>query len=267
MAEPGGSRKRQVTDHVAAHSQQALRGTSRGPIAGPSKLLQETGSREQVDLLAHELRRRVAALRVLAEAVTVLRERRQDVDPVLDRLVAEVDDIDALSRGILGTRGREKPEGVDVVSAVKVAARTVAAARRVAVSVETPGRPVWVRASATMLRQAIENLTDNAACYANAGPVEVSVRLPQDEGAVEILVADRGRGLAQENGSPKDGYGIGLFLVRRFLDATGGRYWAQEREGGGTVVGMRVPVVVPTSEPQGAACASVAEHLTATVTC
>jgi signal transduction histidine kinase len=38
------------------------------------------------------------------------------------------------------------------------------------------------------------------------------------------------------------GHGIGLFLVRRFLDAAGGRSWPAERQGGGTVVGLSLPL-------------------------
>jgi signal transduction histidine kinase len=38
------------------------------------------------------------------------------------------------------------------------------------------------------------------------------------------------------------GHGIGLFLVRRFLDAAGGRSWVAARRGGGTLVGLSLPL-------------------------
>jgi sensor histidine kinase regulating citrate/malate metabolism len=38
------------------------------------------------------------------------------------------------------------------------------------------------------------------------------------------------------------GHGIGLFQVRRFLDDAGGRSWVAERQGGGTVVGLSLPL-------------------------
>jgi signal transduction histidine kinase len=38
------------------------------------------------------------------------------------------------------------------------------------------------------------------------------------------------------------GHGIGLFLVRRFLDAAGGRSWVAARQGGGTLVGLSLPL-------------------------
>jgi hypothetical protein len=38
------------------------------------------------------------------------------------------------------------------------------------------------------------------------------------------------------------GHGIGLRRVRTFLDAAGGRSWLAERQGGGTVVGLSLPL-------------------------
>jgi signal transduction histidine kinase len=39
-----------------------------------------------------------------------------------------------------------------------------------------------------------------------------------------------------------------LFVVRRFLDEAGGRSWVAPREGGGTLVGLRLPLR-PDAEP------------------
>jgi hypothetical protein len=54
--------------------------------------------------------------------------------------------------------------------------------------------------------------------------------------------SDRGpEGLPTASGV-RAGHGIGLFLVRRFLDAAGGRSGPAERQGGGTVVGLSLPL-------------------------
>jgi len=94
-----------------------------------------------------------------------------------------------------------------------------------------------------MLRQAIENLIDNAAAYGGPDGIEVDVRPDPAAGQVEVVVADRGAA-AQAPG----GHGIGLFLVRRFLEEAGGRSWVAPREGGGTLVGLRMPLR-PAAEP------------------
>ena len=125
----------------------------------------------------------------------------------------------------------------DVAETAHAAARTVAVARGASVRVQA-GAPAEVQASPTMLRQAIENLIDNAAAYGGAGGVEVDVRADPAAGQVEVVVADRGDG-ADDAAS---GHGIGLFVVRRFLDEAGGRSWVAPREGGGTMVGLRLPL-------------------------
>jgi signal transduction histidine kinase len=202
-------------------------------------------------MLAHELRRRMAAVRVAGEAIAVLRSKGLDTTPMLDLLLAEVGDLDALAGEVLGDRGRPAEAGAgaapeaavpDVAAAVQAAARTVAVARGATVRVQA-GVQAEAEASPTMLRQAIENLIDNAATHGGPDGVEVDVRADRAAGQVEVVVADRG-GAAADAG----GHGIGLFVVRRFLDEAGGRSWVAHREGGGTMVGLRLPLR-PEAEP------------------
>jgi signal transduction histidine kinase len=202
-------------------------------------------------MLAHELRRRVAALRVAGEAITTLRGQGVDTAGMLELLVDEIEDLDELAREVL-REDRADQTDADAVAAVRAAARTVATARGVDIRVEAPAAAVVVRASATMLRQAVENLLDNAASHGGAADVEVAVRPDTDRGEVEVVVADRGgpvdrgtdagaAGLPTASGV-RAGHGIGLFLVRRFLDAAGGRSWVAARQGGGTLVGLSLPL-------------------------
>jgi signal transduction histidine kinase len=177
-------------------------------------------------MLAHELRRRMAAVRVAGEAVALLRNQGRDITPMLDLLLGEVGDLDALATDVLGDR-RDRPAKAapDVAAAAHAAARTVATARGANVRVQAGG-PARVEASPTMLRQAIENLIDNAAAYGGPDGVEVDVRPDPAAGQVEVVVADRGA----------------------VADAPGGRSWVTHREGGGTLVGLRMPLR-PDDEP------------------
>jgi two-component system, OmpR family, sensor kinase len=203
-------------------------------------------------MLAHELRRRMAAVRVAGEAIAMLRGQGLDTAPMLDLLLAEVADLDQLAGEVLGDRRREltgagaeaapEPARPDVAATVQAAARTVAVARGATVRVQA-GVQAEVEASPTMLRQAIENLIDNAAAHGGPDGVEVDVRADPAAGQVEVVVADRG-GAADV----PSGHGIGLFVVRRFLDEAGGRSWVAPREGGGTLVGLRLPLR-PDTEP------------------
>ena len=190
-------------------------------------------------MLAHELRRRMAAVRVAGEAIAMLRNKGLDTTAMLDLLLAEVGDLDGLAGEVLGDQPPEAPaDGApEVAATVQAAARTVAVARGATVRVQA-GDPAEVEASPTMLRQAIENLIDNAAAHGGPDGVEVDVRADPAAGQVEVVVADRGDG-ADDAAS---GHGIGLFVVRRFLDEAGGQAWMAPREGGGTLVGLRLPL-------------------------
>jgi signal transduction histidine kinase len=199
-------------------------------------------------MLAHELRRRMAALRVAGEAIAVLRDQGRDPGAMLELLLAEVGDLDELAGEVLGDRQQaappDAPAAVDVAAAARAAARTVAIARGASVRVRGDAG-ARVEASPTMLRQAIENLIDNAAGHGGPDEVEVGVRADPAAGQVEVVVADRGG-----TGDPRPGgHGIGLFVVRRFLEDAGGRSWVAERQGGGTVVGLSLPLRPAEPDP------------------
>jgi signal transduction histidine kinase len=196
-------------------------------------------------MLAHELRRRMAAVRVAGEAIAMLRDQGLDTGAMLELLLAEVGDLDDLAGELLGDRPSRPPDAVpDVAATVQSAARTVAMARGATVRVQAGARTSEVEASPTMLRQAIENLIDNAAVHGGPGGVEVDVRPDPAAGQVEVVVADRGEGGREA----ADGHGIGLFVVRRFLEEAGGHSWVAPRDGGGTLVRLRMPLR-PAAEP------------------
>jgi signal transduction histidine kinase len=214
-------------------------------------------------MLAHELRRRMAAVRVVGEAIALLREQGQDPAPMLELLLGEIEDLDDLAGEVLGDRPAAEPGGVvDVAAAAEAAARTVAVARGASVRVRAEGR-AEVDANPTMLRQALENLIDNAALHGGPGGVEVGVHPDPAAGQVEVVVADQGHraaarggpgdrqgGPPESRGGPEDreGHGIGLFVVRRFLDEAGGRSFLTRGDGGGTLAGLRLPLR-PAAEP------------------
>jgi two-component system OmpR family sensor kinase len=219
---------------------------ARAPGAGRAEQTERRDPPDGLAMLAHELRRRMAAVRVAGEAVAQLREQGRDTDAMLALLLEEVGDLDQLAGELLDDRPWPAPAdaaSVDVTAAVQAAARTVAVARGAAVRVEGDGLAEVV-ASPTLLRQAVENLVDNAAVHGGPDGVEVAVRLDQAAGEVEVVVADRGTA-----GPAAGGHGIGLFVVRRFLDSTGGRSFMAPRPGGGIRVGLRLPLRAAEPDP------------------
>lgn len=119
------------------------------------------------------------------------------------------------------------------------------------------------------IREAVSNLIDNAIKYTKRGFVEVSVEAVGSE-AVRITVADSGIGFrkGEESGffgkfiRTKDttreyvsGTGLGLYVGASFVDAHGGRMWA-ESDGPGT--GARFIIELPFRNPRAEAAETTA---------
>ena len=107
------------------------------------------------------------------------------------------------------------------------------------------------------IEQAILVLVDNAAKYGpNDGAVELDARIRADHLSVEVR--DRGPGIPVEqhgriferfyrvDGSGRDrssgGAGLGLSIAAAIVEGHGGRVAASDREGGGTVMSVSLPL-------------------------
>lgn len=219
---------------------------ARVPLPAPAPTPgQQRGA--QTVTFAHELRRRIAALRVLGEAIEVRNaaDSDDDVDRLVHMLVQELHDLQQLESVMLDGAGqRANPsDTVDAVQVAEAAAQTVRLATGGEVRVQGPGQPVHLRTNPTMFRQAIENLIDNAVSCGQGRPVDVIVRTVRlrRPGGVEVLVADRGPGPNRPPANRRPGSGLGLPLVRKFVHEHRGRTWATDRPGGGAIYGMWLP--------------------------
>jgi PAS domain S-box-containing protein len=214
--------------------------------------------------LAHELRNPLAPIR---SGLQLMRKsgndpatvgRVQDIlDRQLDHLVHLVDDLLDLARI---TRGQVelKREWVDlaqvVAGAVEISRPLVDAARH-QLTVRVPPEPVRLYADPTRITQVISNLLNNAARYTPRGG-SITLAAEHDEGTVQISVADNGIGIARaalnevfkmftQVGSgerAQGGLGIGLSLVRTFIELHGGSVSADsDGPGAGAVFTVRLP--------------------------
>jgi len=111
-----------------------------------------------------------------------------------------------------------------------------------------PSDPVVVDADMALLRQAIENIVRNAA--RRASQVELVTRIESRDGIIEVI--DNGTGFDPaivdrvferfQRGDRQGEAGIGLAIVKAIAAAHGGTATAANRDGGGAVVGLRIPL-------------------------
>lgn len=105
------------------------------------------------------------------------------------------------------------------------------------------GRELWIN-------RALSNLVTNAMKH---GSGSISVTVTNRKGSVVITVSDEGEGIDEAEqerlfGYPhrvgrlkRDGYGIGLSLVRHVCELCGGLYWMENRAEGGASFMMILP--------------------------
>jgi two-component system sensor histidine kinase MprB len=215
-------------------------------------------SREQQQRLvvdaSHELRTPLTAVRTnidfLGHATTLDAEQRAQL---IAETRLELDELTTLVSEMveLATDVRSQ-EPIEVISLGEVAADVAARFRRrtgkeIVVDLEGGAE---VEGRHAMLDRAVSNLVDNALKFSpNGQPVEMTVR-----GGV-LEVADRGPGIAGEDrervfdrfyrattARTLPGSGLGLSIVAQIAVLHGGSVALEEREGGGTVARLTLPV-------------------------
>ena len=206
--------------------------------------------RRQQNFLAavtHEFKSPLASIKLSAETLALRDPPPDKRRALVDRLLADIDRLDGMIGNILDTARLEEgrvqlqPERVSVASAVRALAEEIgprAAAAGVSFTAEA-GPGLEVQADPIALRTVLRNLVDNAikATVANGGG-SVSLRAEESGAFVKLVVRDSGVGFAANETNrlfekfyrPGDelrrktrGSGLGLYIVRRFVELEHGR--------------------------------------------
>ena len=165
---------------------------------------------------------------------------------------AEVQRCKAIVTDVLHSVGELPGDAPERVDARRFVADTVAAWRALHPAVQLAHADTLsgdlAIAADPALRQAIWNLLDNAA---EASPDDVTLASGIADEALELSVRDRGPGFAPpvlaELGKPQRsrkgaGHGVGLFLVASVVRKLGGAVTADNRDDGGAIVTIRLPL-------------------------
>ncbi len=202
--------------------------------------------------LAHDIRNPLGIIRAAAERLKK-RYGAGTEDQTFDYITDEVDRLDRLVTGYLdlGKSSPGAPEPLDLAALVAdVLSAVEHETRQHNIEVKTDlGQLPLVTASRLELRQVFLNLVLNAIqTQTKGGSIQVTGRVEHRH--VVILVRDQGPGIEPEAQARlfepffttrEKGSGLGLFSVKRIVEAHRGWVKIDSRPGSGTTVEIRLP--------------------------
>lgn len=217
--------------------------------------------------IAHEVRNPLVSIRLFGEALVSDLGDRPGEQELAGKIVRSVDRLNAVVGDVLNFARdlkvqREPVSGLALLGDVAEAVEGFARSLGVRLVMVEPGMCV-VPVDRGLMQQAIVNVVRNA-CEAAAevedGPKRVEITIEPRRGRtpdgdsreeVAVCVADTGPGFPGEVRdrvfnpfftTRETGTGLGLAIVHRILDAHDGSVVLGERDGGGALVELRVPL-------------------------
>ncbi len=231
---------------------------------------------EFVSTVSHELRTPMTAIKgytdlLYAGAVGPINAEQkrflQIIKSNTDRLTALINDLLDISRVETG-RVRFEPRPVqigEVIADVVNALAGQAEAKHQTLTYEVMGGLPEIMGDRDRLNQVLTNLVSNAIRYTPEGGT-IEVRAYLVEGAVRVDVRDTGIGIAPEDlgriferfyradhplVQETSGTGLGLPIVKMFVEMHGGRVWVESELGKGSTFTFILPVPTRMEEDEG----------------
>src|SRR5579862_2987795 len=222
--------------------------------------------------ISHELRSPLARLNV---ALGLARQRvdTESAD-MLDRIELEASRLNELIGRILTLARLEDGEQVvpqtpvpldELVDSISEDAEFEAQERHCHVHTVIPEGNWQVRGNASLLHSAVENVVRNAIRYTQEGTsVQIELKAEPRAGASEAVlrICDSGPGVPEDSlgklfepfyrlddarGRLTGGVGLGLAITERAVRFHGGKVAAFNRDGGGLMVEIRLPMIAGTA--------------------
>lgn len=225
--------------------------------------MQMAAQRRFVANAAHQLRTPLTLLST--QASFALREhnpdRREEALQALLRSTRQVtrlaEQLLTLTRAEPGSRAprAERVDMATVARQVLEAQADRAIGRNIDLGLEAEESAIVI-GDATMLREMVVNLVDNALAY-TPSPGHVTVSVGRDGAHVLLTVEDSGPGIPESEreqvferfyrilNTQAEGSGLGLAIVREVVEGAGGHVTLADRDGGGLTVTVRLPAGEP----------------------
>ena len=208
--------------------------------------------------IVHDLGNPLAGVSMQAQLI-LRRAKRDERQPVsiavqpLERILAEVHRLDSLIKGFMEFAREQRLDlkAVDLsrfLQEVLDLWQPVAAAREIALIVETPHHGLSLTADHEKLRRVLDNLVKNAIEAIDQGPGRVGIHVAPTPDAVRISVTDTGPGISETvevfrlfETTKTHGSGLGLAVVKQIVLAHRGRVEFARLAPHGTVFHVDLP--------------------------
>jgi two-component system, NtrC family, sensor histidine kinase HydH len=212
--------------------------------------------------IAHELKNPLASIKGLAQLVEADPSRAQErlklLQVEVDRMRAILDEFLNFSRPLVPLVQQTVDLGALCRSVVALHEGLASARRLLLVA---PGDTLEVRCDPRKTKQILVNLVQNA-LEASPDGSEVRVAVGRQNGFANVRVMDRGFGISPMIGhrafeagvtSKAEGSGLGLTIARTLAEQHGGSLRLSNRDGGGCVAEVLLPIRGAAAAPRGAA--------------
>lgn len=223
---------------------------------------------EFVATVSHDLRTPLTLMRGYATMLSMVGSLTEKQREFLVKILGTIDSMAHLVDNLLDLGRIEagvglKLEAVEVAAVIRdvvAACRAQAVNKQIGLEVEMADGMVPIEADATLLRQAVANLLDNALKFTQPGG-RVRVQASQGGGRQHVSVEDSGIGIApadqarlfekfyrpgQGEAGRERGAGLGLAIVKSIVDQHGGRVMVESQLGSGSRFTLELPLRHPT---------------------
>ncbi len=226
--------------------------------------------------VSHELRTPMASIQegthllldeipapLVQEQRTILRIMAESSRRLI-HLISTILDLSKMEAGMM--EYRIVPVDLHRIAEVSIdKVRILADSKHVQLVLEHIGDRVWVKADASRLEQVLDNLLSNALKFSpEGGVVKVQMKPDAQAGVLEVSVSDTGPGVPPDDlphiferfyqGRTKvkhtAGSGLGLALVKKVVEAHGGRIWIESEKAKGAAVRFILRLTRPEKAQQ-----------------
>ena len=219
-----------------------------------------------LSVAAHQLKTPMGSMRwnletILEDDSGLTPETREVVEDVYQsnlRMNSLVNDLLNISRMDQG-RMLNQPQPTEITKTINQALEELKESiqkKQVAIKFQSPKQLPKIVVDPNHFREVIQNILSNAVKYNRVkGTVTISLKLIEDK--VEIVVSDTGIGIPKKDlaklfskfyrasnaiKSEADGSGLGLFVVKKYVEDWGGQVKFQSEEGKGTKITLIIPI-------------------------